>query len=231
MYDLSHSFWNSIYRKNKKRKESASELVLDFHFRCQARPIPKNLWKDFYDSTSGAYIHGRISTFLLESQNSYCSYCREKIYHKINSNIEHILSRLSYPQFTFTLKNFSAICITCNAIKGAKDYHQLDQKVLDYDAHEVALTCYHPNYHKFDEHINMLCIQTNRIYVRTYVGRTDPGKEFCKAHLVALTTYSYKKSANPAGAAVIEKLATIIAGSDKPNDAIRKMLASLIEKV
>lgn len=231
MFDLTHSFWNPVYKRNKKLKKVASDLVLDFHYRCQVRPVPLNLWGDFYASPSGSYLHGKLSEVLLTGQDNYCAYCREKIYHNVNSNIEHILPRKGYPQFTFTLKNLSSICITCNAIKSSKDYHGLDQGNLDYGAFENVLTCYHPNYHQFDDHVNMLCIQTNRIYVRTYVGKTDAGREFCKAHLNGFTTYSYKKNANPAGAAAIEKLASFVVSSDKPNEATRKILATLIEKI
>lgn len=230
MFDTTNDYWKLIYTRDKVSRGRAADLVLDYHHRSQQRPIPHNLWGSFYAEASGAYLHKKLSGFLLGQQNNFCSYCKEKIYHGANLNIEHVFSRKKYPQFTFTLKNLSAICITCNAIKSSKDYHNLDEDNLDYARYEIALTCYHPNYHDFDSHINMLVIQTNRIYVRTYVGKSMEGKEFCKAHLNSLTTFAYKKAANPGDAAEIEKLARFIANSNKPNEAARKMLSTLIEK-
>lgn len=231
MIDINNPFWGDIYKTRKKSRAGAQDLVQDFYYRCRYRPSPQNMWSSFYENTLGKYIHGHLSKFLAEAQENYCVYCREKIFHKANANIEHVLSRNGYPQFSFTLKNLALICVTCNAIKGGKDYHNFDKESFDYEAGALNLTCYHPQYHKFHEHINLFCMQTNTIYVRTYVGTTPEGIEFCRSHLNKLTAYLNKKPTNPVGAAEIEKVGLFLASSDKPNDKAWEALRILIEKL
>lgn len=231
MIDIKNAFWDKIYKTKKTSRATAYEVVQDFYYRCRQRPSPQNMWSDFYANKFGKYIHGHTSKFLVDAQNNFCVYCYERIFHKANANIEHILPRRHYPQFTFSLENLVVICITCNAIKGDKDYHKLDMNGVDYDAYKLALTCYHPKYHKFNEHINLFCMQTNMIYVRTYVGTSVEGKEFCNSHLNNITAYYNKKAANPNGAAELERLGLLLANSEKPNEAAWDMLRLLIEKL
>jgi 5-methylcytosine-specific restriction endonuclease McrA len=229
--DIKDSFWDDIYKTRKNSRAEAFELVQDYYYRCRQRPLPENMWSSFYATTFGKYIHGHTSEFLAKAQDNFCVYCRERIFHKANANIEHILSRKNYPQYSFKLKNLALICVTCNAIKGATDYHAFDKDGTDYDGDAANLKCFHPQYHKFHDHINFFCMQTNVIYVRTYVGVSPEGMEFCQKHLSKITAYLSKAPGNPAGVAEIEKIGLLLASSNKPNDAAWDMLRTLIEKL
>ncbi len=223
----SDRYWKRIYPKNRPARIEAEELRRTFQARCRHLPVPSGLWPQFFKSRRGKYLHQTLSTYLLERQADYCCYCQDRIFVKANANIEHILPRAVYPQFSFTYHNFAMACTTCNALKSDDDWYGLPTGEFNYSKHRKNFTVFHPNFHDYNQHIKLFCIQSNHIYVRAYFGKTDIGRKLYDAHLRKLTVYSVKSKANPSIAKAVDKLANYLANKGTSNAAAQGMLKTL----
>lgn len=208
---LASDFWKTVYTRNKKRKTQA-EATLRLHNQyARQNPPPIKLWSSYYNAPSGAYVHGKLSDYRLKQQQNFCCYCQERIFSKVNANIEHIFPSAVYPQFTFMFHNLAMSCGPCNSFKSNDDWFQVNKAELKYFKHQKNWSAFHPNFDDFNEHVRLFGIQTNRIHVRTYVGITPKGQKLCSDHLHKLTTYEIKGKANPSVVEALEKLSLFLA--------------------
>jgi len=228
---LADEFWKRIYPTKKNSRKIAEELRRRFHWRTQHFPVPTTLWTEFFAETAGSYIHRSLSSYLLEKQSGYCCYCQERIFTKVNAAIDHILPRSFYPQFTFTFHNLALACVTCNGLKSNENWYQLPFAELKYSKHRKAFQVFHPKFHEFNEHVDMLCMQTNYIYVRTYFGRTDEGRELCLQHLNKIAVYAVKSKANTQAVKAIEDLGKFISTADTSTDASERIFKLLVNRL
>lgn len=198
-------FVKSLYSKSLKLRLEAEECI--FQYRLAARtlfPPRKGIWSKFYEEARGKYIHKQFGKHLLKKQNSLCCYCRDKIFHGKNSNIEHILPIRHYPMFAFDYNNLALACVTCNALKSDDDFYRVTNLSRTYNAN--LFNCFHPAFHSYDEHIDFLKLQTNHIYVRVFRFRTPLGERLCSQHLKKVSLFNIKEQANPIVAEAVRKL-------------------------
>lgn len=221
----------AVYTHRKKKKE-LNEFLRRYYLRSRTLPYPNNLWSTLHDDgPMGKRVHQAITKYVMSGTSS-CCYCQDKIFVNANVNIEHILPRKLYPQFTFEPSNLAAICLTCNAIKSAADFYNLDKIIFRYKKHVPMLKCYHPNVHIFRDHVSMLCIQTNYVNIRTYVGKTLEGQELCSKHLINVTNYTIKAPANPIVATAVVALQNYIINAKlHPSPILQSLLANLVSHI
>lgn len=116
-------FLKSLYKKSSKLRREALSCIFEYNEAAHnAFPPRKGIWSKFYEEARGKYIHKKLGKHLLEKQNSLCCYCRDRIFHGKNSNIEHILPIKHYPMFAFDYRNLALACVTCNALKSDDDF-------------------------------------------------------------------------------------------------------------
>lgn len=217
-------FWDTVYPRNKPRKGQAKALIRKFDLLARRNPT-KTLWSEFYASSSiGAYVHSHFSEYRLKQQEQYCCYCKEKIYSKVNANIEHVFPASVYPQFTFKFHNLAVSCRPCNSFKTDDDWFQVPKNERIYLKHQNTWQGFHPNFDDYNEHIRLFGIQTNRIHVRAYFGKTEKGQKLCDEHLYRLTTYSIRGKANPKVVEALEKLSGYIVRVKKATPASQALL-------
>ncbi len=95
-----------------------------------------------------------------------CSYCLKDFYndHNMSIDIEHILPKSKYPEYTFTLKNLTIACKRCNLIIKGNDtsfltddferkkpfkrkYYKITHPVLDRKNHLLLFDLHYPGNH------------------------------------------------------------------------------------
>lgn len=198
-------FVKSLYSKTPKLRREALCCILEYRSAAHnIFPPRKGIWSRFYEEARGKYIHGKLGETLLKRQGGVCCYCRDRIFHGKNANIEHVLPIRHYPMFAFDYNNLALACVTCNALKSDDDFYRVDRLVGDYNVN--FFECFHPNFHEYNEHIDFLKLQTNHIYVRLFRFRTVYGERLCTEHLRRVSLFNIKEQANPVVAEAVKKL-------------------------
>ncbi|QKS83713.1 HNH endonuclease [Pseudomonas bijieensis] len=199
------SFVKSLYSRSIKYHREALSCILEYRSAAHNQfPPRKGIWSKFYEEARGKYIHKKLSKHLLERQKSLCCYCRDRIFHGKNSNIEHILPIKHYPMFAFDYNNLALACVTCNALKSDNDFYRVKNLSGNYKAN--LFDCLHPIFHTYDEHVDFLKLQTNHIYVRVFRFRSSLGERLCSEHLKQVSLFNIKEQANPTVAEAVKKL-------------------------
>lgn len=204
-------FVKSLYSKSSKLRREALSCI--FVYRSAAHnlfPPRKGIWSKFYEEARGKYVHKQLGKHLIKGQNSLCCYCRDRIFHGKNSNIEHILPIRHYPMFAFDYNNLALACVTCNALKSDDDFYRVNNLTRNYNTN--IFECFHPNFHKYNEHIEFLKLQTNHIYVRFFRFRTSHGERLCSELLRKVSLFNIKEQANPVVAEAVKKLGEYLDG-------------------
>jgi len=218
------------YSQKIKRKE-ATGLALDYYI--QSRGATGKLWEKLYnDGLVGKRVFKAITGYV-HGLSGRCGYCQDPIFHKKNSNVDHILPSSIYPQFTFVEDNLVRACVTCNMLKLGDDYFALAAPVgSDYPQHSDAWACFHPRHHVFATHIERLVIQTNYLHFRAYFGKTPQGKKLCAALLNQVVEFEIKATANPVVAQAAQQLSQRIqsAGS-APQAAVKSLLKLFVAHI
>lgn len=193
-------------------------------------PPDKNIWAKFYNTDKGAYLHRKLREYLATRQNQLCCYCQDKIYHHINSNIEHILPIKHYPYFAFSFDNLALSCATCNALKSADDWFKLASVKQSYRRNKFD--CFHPRYHSYHEHIEMIRIGTNKVDVRVFIGKTNEGKVICKNLLGKVSNFFLKEKTCPEISKAITSLENYISNNpDAASLALEQITKVLYSKI
>lgn len=220
----------NLYSQKLKRKE-ARRMAFKYYRRSLAGT--HNLWSDLYnDGSVGKKMYYAITEYV-HRLSTRCGYCQDRIFHKINSNVDHILPTSIYPQFTFVEDNLVRVCVTCNMLKMALDLYTPPAPINnDYQQYSKNWTCFHPRHHTFSEHIERLVVQTNHLHFRAYLGKTSAGKKLCSSLLKRVSECEVKATANPTVAAAAQKLSQYIQSNGKsPSDPIKKLLHTLVKNI
>ncbi|MNH75796.1 hypothetical protein D3C73_280480 [compost metagenome] len=138
-------------------------------------------YKKSYAGTSGVNIKAAFRAFLEIEQGNRCCYCQRWLINIGHAKpIEHILPRETFSQYTFNFWNLAVACFDCNLEKGAKIWANPSKNGMrHYPAPSSFSEMYHPRFHKFDEHVRFLRIQTNEQSISVYTGITEQGKKLC----------------------------------------------------
>lgn len=223
------SFMRELYATQTSRRREAFRILAEYRSATRTSfPPRKGVWSKFYEEKQGKYIHGKLTKYLQRKQISFCCYCREKIYHGKNSNIEHILPIKHYPMFAFEYHNLALACVTCNAIKSDNDFYRVVDLKLDYVNN--SFDCFHPAVHDYNEHIDFLVFQSNYVYVRVFKFRTRFGERLCVEHLRKVSIYNVKEQANPVVSEAVKKLGEYLDGKpgyENASSALRRLATNI----
>lgn len=112
--------------------------------------------KNIFDS-----IKKNIIDHLRKEQNNKCCYCKKELGFDLkNVDIEHIVTKSDYPQFTFYGKNLALSCPGCNTIKGMKNV--LSNNIVFYPQTGNKFKIIHAHYDRYSEHIR---IEKDSVYI------------------------------------------------------------------
>lgn len=135
--------------------------------------------KSYWDNTSEpmSSIRKKIRDHFLSTQNYQCCYCKmtKQEDHGLVWDVEHILPKILYPQFTFEPNNLAVACKECNRSKWNKDIvikpSSLNSKYL---STSNTITIIHPHLDRYEEHIQVIRYGENRIF-HTAVNNSSKG--------------------------------------------------------
>ncbi len=221
---------NKLYTHKVKRKE-ARKMAFKYYRSSLSGQL--GLWSALYnDGAVGKRIYYAVTDYI-HGLSVRCGYCQDRIFHKKNSNIDHILPASIYPQFTFIENNLVRVCVTCNMLKLANDFYALPTPITrHYDEYLAIWTCFHPRHQIFAQHVERLVIQTNYLYFRAYLGKTPEGRKLCSSLLQQVSEFELKATANPIVALAAQKLGHYVQSSGSANvGAVKILLSRLIKNI
>jgi uncharacterized protein (TIGR02646 family) len=145
-------------------------------------------------------IKGAFRDFIAKEQGDRCCYCRRWLFKNGNAKpIEHILPRETYEHYSFHFWNLSVACVDCNGLKGIKDWSSPTKKNKEAYPTPASFTeMFHPRFHKYDDHIRFIRVQTNDHSITLYRGITRQGKKLCDDLLRHIAGKEVLVNANPA---------------------------------
>ncbi|MDI3455220.1 MULTISPECIES: HNH endonuclease [Acinetobacter] len=128
--------------------------------------------KTYWDNTNELMtsIRKKIRDHYLSSQNYQCCYCKmtKQEDHGLVWDIEHILPKILYPQFTFEPLNLAVSCKECNRAKWNKDVVEKSSNLSNkYLKNSRDITIVHPHLDKYEDHIQVIRYGENRIFHTT----------------------------------------------------------------
>ncbi|MDE9455411.1 HNH endonuclease [Xenorhabdus bovienii] len=117
-------------------------------------------------------IKSNIVKSLRDKQENKCCYCRSELGFDLKAvDIEHIIPKSLYPNFTFNMKNLALSCPGCNTSKGSKDV--LHKPITSYPLSGSNIKIIHPH---FDDYYSSINIHNSAIFE----GKDDKGCETIK---------------------------------------------------
>lgn len=141
---------------------SSEQKVIDTHFSTH-----KDWEKSVFEG-----IKENLVNDLRQKQNNKCCYCKGELGYDIKAvDIEHILPKSKYEQFTFHPKNLALSCPGCNTSKGSKEVLKSPIKQYPRSGRNIIIVHAH-----FDEYGSSIEIHSGAVYE----GLDDKGCETIK---------------------------------------------------
>ncbi|GID03070.1 HNH endonuclease [Pseudomonas sp. 008] len=171
-------------------------------------------------------IKGAFRRYIEEDQKNRCCYCRRWLSNSGYSKpIEHILPRERYEQYSFHFWNLSVACVDCNSLKSDKDWASPTKHNQEaYPSPSAFTEMFHPRFHRFDDHVRFIRVQTNDHSITLYRGITPQGRKLCDD---LLTTIAGKEVIVNANAALKSSMETIERFDAKEGSKLEAALKSL----
>ncbi|WP_411563144.1 HNH endonuclease [Pseudomonas shirazensis] len=192
-----------------------------------------DLWKDFSNgkigkSITGTEIKSAFRAFIASEQGNLCCYCQRWLLNNGNAKpIEHILPRESFKHYSFNFWNLAVACVDCNGLKSADVWVERDKlNVREYPAPSSFTEMYHPRFHRFNDHVRFVRVQTNEHNITLYRGITNQGRKLCHDLLQDIAAKEVLINGNPGMKA---SLATINQFEPEEGSGLEKALLELQE--
>lgn len=136
---------------------------------------------------------------LLVLQEGRCCYCRRWLERTPYAKpIEHILPRRNYPQYSLEYWNLAVACSDCNGIKSADVWGAIATTRRRYPRPHEFKETFHPRFHRYDEHVRYVRLETNQSSVVMFLGLTDQGRHLCRTLLHRIAAKETLVENNPA---------------------------------
>lgn len=117
-----------------------------------------------WDADDAAPLKRKIKNYFLGRGTAPCCYCGLSMFqrHRITIDIEHVLPKGRFPEYTFEVKNLNVSCKRCNmTIKGEKVSFYLGTSGEDNPFKSELYTFLHPNFDVRQDHMRTVNIQVD----------------------------------------------------------------------
>jgi hypothetical protein len=117
-----------------------------------------------WDVIEAAPLKRKIKDYFLGQGNAPCCYCGLSMspWHRITIDIEHVLPKGRFPEYTFEIKNLNISCKRCNmTIKGEKVSFYLGISGKDDPFKSELYTFLHPNFDDRRDHLRTVNFQVD----------------------------------------------------------------------
>jgi hypothetical protein len=126
-----------------------------------------------WDEDDAGPLKRKIKDYFLGLGISSCCYCGLSMsaWHRITIDIEHVLPKGRFPEYTFEVKNLNISCKRCNmTIKGEKISFYLGNAGESDPFRSVLYKFLHPNYDVRKDHLRIVNVQVdNDLLLKYYV--------------------------------------------------------------
>jgi len=175
----------------KKHVKRTKVLLQELWMQARSRPFidvwPKlNAMVDVSEqgTISGTSIKSAFRRRLLELQGGRCCYCRRWLVSTAYAKpIDHILPRHHYPQFSVEFWNLAVACSDCNAAKTDDVWGTISPAWRRYPSAREFTEMFHPRFHRYDDHVRYVRLETNLSAVVLFTGLTPQGQHLCSSLL------------------------------------------------
>lgn len=169
----------------------SSRILVPYSLTAEETTVIANNFKTHSDWSKGVFdsIKINIIDHLRSQQNNTCCYCKYPLGFDIKQvDIEHIVPKSEYEQFTFETRNLALSCPACNTKKSTKTV--LNNTVVIYPTNGSNFIIIHAHYDDYTNHIDIVnnCV---------FVAKSTKGSEtitFCE--LFRLSTVEQKAKAH-----------------------------------
>jgi len=156
---------------------------------------------------TGAAIKSAFRRRLLELQGGRCCYCRRWLVSTAYAKpIEHVLPRRHYPQFSVEFWNVAVACSDCNHAKTDDMWGTIAVMRRRYPRVQEFREVFHPRFHRYDDHVRYVRLETNLSVVVMFTGLTPQGRHLCSSLLHRIAAKETVVKNNPALAPSIDQI-------------------------
>lgn len=156
---------------------------------------------------TGASIKSAFRRRLLDLQGGRCCYCRRWLVSTAYAKpIEHILPRHHYPQFSAEFWNLAVACSDCNGAKTGDVWGDISKARRRYPRAQEFTDAFHPRFHRYDDHVRYVRLETNLSTVVLFTGLTPQGQHLCTSLLHRIAAKETLVENNPALAPAMDQL-------------------------
>ncbi|WP_338376472.1 HNH endonuclease [uncultured Flavobacterium sp.] len=168
----------------------SSRILIPYSLTAGEATVIDNNFNTHSDWNKGVFdsIKKNIINHLRAQQNNTCCYCKYPLGFDIKQvDIEHIIPKSEYEQFTFETRNLALSCPACNTKKSTKPV--LYNAVVNYPTNGANFIIIHAHYDNYTNHIDIInnCV---------FVAKSTKGSEtitFCE--LFRLSTVEQRAKA------------------------------------
>ena len=156
---------------------------------------------------TGPSIKSAFRRRLLELQGGRCCYCRRWLVSTAYAKpIEHILPRHHYPQFSIEFWNLAVACSDCNGAKTDDLWGAISTARRRYPSAREFTDSFHPRFHRYDDHVRYVRLETNVSAVVLFTGLTRQGQHLCSSLLHRIAAKETLVENNPALAPAMDQI-------------------------
>lgn len=156
---------------------------------------------------TGSSIKAAFRRRLLELQGGRCCYCHRWLVSTAYAKpIEHILPRRHYPQFSVEFWNLAVACSDCNGAKTDEVWGAISTARRRYPRAREFADAFHPRFHRYDDHVRYMRLETNVSAVVLFTGLTPQGQHLCRSLLHRVAAKETLVENNPALAPALDQI-------------------------
>ncbi len=164
---------------------------------------------------TGTDLKGAFRDFQVTRQGGRCCYCRRWLVRSAHAmQIDHILPKDRYPRFALHFWNLAVACADCNGIKSNDTWEPVCSNQRGYAAPSAFVESFHPRFHKYDEHVRFVRVESNGMAIVLYRGITQQGRHLCHALLGKVAAQEALLSSSQVLAAPLNTLAAFNDSND-----------------
>lgn len=143
-------------------------------------------------------IKAAFRSYMQVLQGGRCCYCRIWLVANAHARpIEHILPRAGFPQHSLCFWNLAMACADCNAIKRDTVWGSIPATRRTYPKPAACHDFFHARFHKYNEHLRYVMVETNTTQLTMYIGLTEQGRHLCGTLLHKVAARRTLYASNP----------------------------------
>lgn len=133
-----------------------------------------------WDQGEAEGIKKKIKDHLILKEIAFCCYCQIPMdeWHRMTIDIEHVLPKSVFPEFTFEIKNLNVSCKRCNMqIKGDDHSFYIGERGQATEFASAHYKFVHPNLDSYEQHLVRKSEQLGKKVMVKYAVKTAKGRE------------------------------------------------------